>query len=234
MNHTDVSISVICYTALTKCQRLMDFLIAENSGATLILTANGDPEVSRYFNWLRANHPGVKIEVIHNQINQGFIGPSNLAFSLCETDFYVALNDDALPPENWLSMLKVPFMDPLMAVVGAKGACNTLDENFVGHKGNQLDYVEFSCAMVWRKHIIGKLFSDYLRFAYGDDADICLRLRERGLKIAVADFELKEHFRNTTSHTIPGIRHIMAQNFATCRKRWSYYLKHRKFENNAA
>ncbi len=231
MTHSDVTISVICYTAIEKCKRLMIFLLAENSGARFILTANGNAEVSRYFNWLKAVNPSVDIEVIHNQLNQGFITPSNLAFDICSTDYYVALNDDALPPPNWLSMLKVPFIDPLMAVVGAKGTCNTLDENFVGHRGNCLDYVEFSCAMVRRSAIVGRLFSDYLRFAYGEDADLCLRLRERGLKIAVADLVLTEHFRNTTSRTIPGIRHIMEQNFATCRKRWAFYLKHRKFEN---
>lgn len=230
MTHSDVTISVLCFTALEKCKRLMEFLVAENSGAKLILTANGNPRVSEYFNWLRANHPTVNIEVIHNQINQGFIGPSNFAFYIARTEYVVFLNDDALPPKNWLSMLKVPFSDPMMAVTGAKGTCQTLDDNFIGRPGNQLDYLEFSCAMVKRSVIVGKLFSDYLRFAYTEDADLCLRLREKGYRIAQADFKLVEHFRNTTSRTIPGIRHIMADNFATCRKRWGFYLQHRKFQ----
>lgn len=232
MTHSECTILIVCYSALDKCKRLMEFLLAENSGAKFILTANGNPQVSAYFNQLKASSPGVHIEVIHNQINRGFIAPSNFAFGLAQTEYVVFLNDDALPPPNWLSMLKAPFMgEPLMAVTGAKGTCNTLDENFVGRKGNQLDYIEFSCAMVRRSLIGVTLFSDYLRFAYGEDADLCLRLRERGLKIAVADFVLAEHFRNTTSRHIPAIRSIMADNFATCRKRWSYYLKHRKFDH---
>lgn len=231
MTHSDVTISIICFNALEKCQRLMKHLLAENSGANFILTANGNPRVSEYFNWLRANNPTVRIEVIHNQINQGFIAPACLSFYLATTEYVVFLNDDVMTPTGWLPMLKIPFSDPNMAVVGARGGCNTLDENFVGHKGNQLDYVEFSCAMVRKSHIQGRLFSEYLIFAYGEDADLCLRLRERGLKIAVADFALAEHLRNTTSRTIPGIRQVMQQNFAACRKRWGYYLKYRRFEH---
>ena len=235
MIHSDVTISVICYTALDKCRRLMTHLMEENSGARFILTANGNPQVSSYFNWLKANHPAVQIDVIHNQLNQGFVIPSNLAFSLAGTEYVVLINDDALPPKDWLSMLKAPFAgDDKMAVTGAKGTCQTLDENFVGRHGNQLDYVEGSCMCIRRSHIVGKLFSDYIKVGYCEDADMCLRVRERGLKIAQADFKLVEHFRNTTSRTIPGIRHIMAQNFATCRKRWAFYLRHRKFEEKVA
>lgn len=233
MKHSDVTISIICYNALEKCKRLMEFLMAENSGAKLLLTANGNPQVSAYFNWLRANHPTINIEIIHNQINQGFIQPANFAFSIARTEYVVLLNDDALPPPNWLSMLKAPFSDAMMAVTGARGTCQTLDEQFIGRPGNQLDYIEASCMMVRRSMIVGRLFSDYLRFAYTEDADLCLRLREKGYRIAQADFKLVEHQRNTTSKTIPGIRHIMADNFATCRKRWGFYLKHRKFEHES-
>lgn len=233
MTHSDCTISVICFNALDKCERLMAFLVAENSEARLILTANGNPDVSAYFNWIRANHSTVPIEVVHNQINQGFIGPSNLAFSLAQTEYVVFLNDDALPPPNWLSMLKAPFTDPLMAVTGARGTCQTLDGNFVGRPGNYLDYIEASCMMVRRSLMPTPLFPKELRIGYGEDAWLCLELREKGYKIAQADFKLTEHFRNTTSRTIPGIRHIMADNFATCRKRWAYYLQHRKFNHEA-
>lgn len=234
MNHSDVTISVLTYTAIDKCKRLMELLLAEKSGAKFFLTANGDKQVSAYFRRLQETHPEISIHVVHNYTNQGFIAPNNLAFGNTDTPFFVLINDDAIPPPGWLDMLKAPFVDPLMAVTGARGTCQTLDERFIGRPGNMVDYIEASCMMIRREHIVGDLFSSYLHFAYTEDADLCLRLRERGLKIAQADFKLVEHFRNTTSRMIPGIRHLMEQNFATCRKRWSYYLQHRKFEREVA
>ena len=131
-------------------------------------------------------------------------------------------------------MLKAPFStDSMMAITGAKGTCQTLDDQFIGRPGNHLDYLEFSCAMVRRSVIVGKLFSDYIRFAYCEDADLCLRLREKGYRIAQADFKLVEHFRNTTSRAVPGIQYILQNNLAVCRKRWAFYLQHRKFPNQA-
>lgn len=228
MIHSDVTIHVVTYTALAEAARCLKAVMATRQGAKLILTANGNPAVADYFHWLGASFPDVKVRV--NQKNEGFIYPTNEAFAECSTDFFAVINDDAVPPANWLSMMKAKFTDSKMAVVGAKGGCTTLDPNFVGHRGNQLDYIEFSAAMMRRELMTTPLLSDYLKFAYGEDADLCLRVRERGLKIAQADFTI-EHNRNTTSRKIPGIRAIMEKNFEVCRKRWGFYLKHRKFEH---
>lgn len=231
MIHSNVTIHVVTYTALVEAARCLKAVMATRQGAKMILTANGNQAVADYFHWIAANFPDVKVRV--NRENQGFIFPTNEAFRECDTEFFAVINDDAVPPPQWLSMMKAKFTDSKMAVVGAKGGCTTLDPNFVGHKGNQLDYIEFSCAMIRCELMTTPLFSPYLKFAYGEDADLCLRVRERGLLIAQADFAI-EHNRNTTSRKVPGIRHIMADNFATCRKRWGYYLKHRKFENQCA
>lgn len=228
MIHSDVTIHVVTYTALAESARCLKAVLSTRQGAKVILTANGNRLVADYFNWIAASFPDVKVRV--NRENQGFIYPTNCAFAECETDYFAVINDDAVPPPHWLSMMKAKFTDSKMAVVGAKGGCTTLDPNFVGHKGNQLDYIEFSCAMMRRELMTKPLFSDYLKHSYGEDADLCLRVRERGLKIAQADFTI-EHSRNTTSRKIPGIRAIMERNFKVCRERWGYYLRHRKFEN---
>lgn len=231
MIHSDVTIHVVTFTALAEAARCLKVVMANRHGAKLILTANGNQAVADYFNWIAANFPDVRVKA--NQKNEGFIYPTNEAFSECSTDFFTVINDDAVPPIQWLSMMKAKFIDDKMAVVGAKGGCTTLDANFVGHRGNHLDYCEFSCAMMRRELMPSPLFDESLKFAYGEDAFLCLLLREQGYKIAQADFIL-EHNRNTTSRRIPEIRAIMEKNFATCRKRWSFYLKHRKFENQCA
>jgi len=228
MIHSDCTISIITYTALTEAAECLKAILPTRAGARLILTANGHPDVARYFNWLGANYPDVQVRV--NMSNRGFIEPTNEAAKACQTPYFVVLNDDAIPPPRWLSMLKAPFSSQKMAVTGAKGGCCTLDERFVGHKGDRLDYIEFSCAMMRMEHMTTPLFSPEIHWAYTEDADLCLRMRQQGLKIAQADFSIY-HQRNTTSRKIPNIRQIMDRNFEVCRKKWSGYLKTGSFES---
>lgn len=164
MTHANVTISILTYTALDACKKTIAAILPTLQGAKLMLTANGNPSAGDFFFGVQFDHPNTQVFV--NRENHGFIGPNNVAFSFCDTEFFVMLNDDCIPPPDWLDKLKSPFADPLVAVTGAKGTCQTIDANFVGRKGDRLDYIEGSCMMVRREAIVGRLFSDYLRFAY--------------------------------------------------------------------
>lgn len=227
MKHANVSISILTYTALDACKRTLAAILPTLDGAKLILTANGNPCAADFFYNTQAEYPDTVVAV--NRSNMGFVIPNNMAFDRCYTEFFVLLNDDCIPPPDWLDKLKAAFTDPKCAITGARGTCQTLDTDFIGRRGNQLDYIEASCMMIRASMMTRPLFDPAIKFAYCEDADLCLRVRERGLTIAQADFAC-EHRRNTTSRHIPGIRHIMADNFATCRKRWAFYLQHRRFK----
>ncbi len=232
MKHSDTTISIVCFTAFEECRRTLSAVLESREGARLILTANGNPEAAEYFNKVASQREGVA--VIVNAENQGFIKTSNWAFSLCETPLYVAINDDALPPTNWLDKMKEAIApeNTLLAGPGDRW----LDHNFVGHKWRggmpiEPDFIEGSCLMVKADEMkaLGMfLFWPELKWGYCEDAELSLRVRSLGYKIAVADFAI-QHKSGTTTRTVPELHDAMRENFGLCREKWAHYLKTRTF-----
>lgn len=225
MTHDDVTISVITHSALAESKRCLSAVLASRGGAKLILTANGNPDVAEYFGNLALRNGN--IEVVINMDNLGFIEPNNHAFSVCDTPYFVCLNDDTIPPPEWLSKLKDM---PPVAVISGPNAYQ-LDANFVGGKrGLPYDYIEGSCIMVKTEAIRPHgLFSHYLKIAYCEDADLCLRMRSLGHAIHKSDFSLFHH-AGTTSRAVRHLHSTMIKNFDVCKDKWSRYLKTRAFE----
>jgi len=232
MTHSDVTISVICHSAFDECRRCLSVVLNSREGARLILTANGNAEAAEYFEKIAMQREGV--EVIYNLQNLGFIGPSNVAFDRCETRFFVLINDDAVPPPDWLDKMKACFTEPKVAIAGPGD--RWLDERFVGHRWRgglpmQPDFIEGSCMMVRvaALRVLGEpLFWKELQWAYADDADLCLRIRQLGYLISVADFSIT-HKSGTTTRTVPHLHDAMRKNFALCEAKWREYLRMRKF-----
>lgn len=226
MKHSNCTISIICHSALEECKRCLREVLDSREGAKLILTANGNAEVAEYFEKLATQREN--IEVVVNIQNLGFIGPSNHAFDLCDTEMFVLLNDDAIPAPDWLDKLKVALAPENTVIAGPKGF--RLDENFVGGKpGLPIDYIEGSCLMLKTDEVRATgLFAKELAWAYCEDADLCLQMRSLGYDIAVADFTLY-HKAGTTTRTVPHLHEFIRNNFEVCRKRWGHYLKTRKF-----
>jgi GT2 family glycosyltransferase len=233
MSHEDVTISILTYNQVKLAKRCLGSVLVSRGGAKLLLTSNGNEEAYQLFSELEEKHSD--IIALRNENNEGFIAPNNLAFDLCKTKYFVLLNDDAVPPFDWLEKMKEKFVDPKVAVVGVMGGGCTLTNQFIGYRGPVLDYVEGSCMMVDVEKVrtiqAHGLFAAYLSFAYCEDADLCLRVRNRGFKIARADFKLVEHARSATTKTIPGIGVHMRKNFKTCARLWSPYFLTRKFSS---
>lgn len=226
MNHEDVTISILTYTALAHAKRTIAAILPTLDGARLVLTANGNADAGAYFRSLVSSHPNVV--VFENPVNQGFIGPSNFVFQKCITEYLVLLNDDALPHPNWLDMMKQPFARDEACIATGPNA-RSLDENFLGRKGGKMEFIEASCVMVKPAMIRPEpLFSADLRLAYTEDADFCLRMRQRGFTLCHTPFELIHH-SGTTTKTVPELHDAMRRNFTICRTKWAHYLKTHKF-----
>jgi len=223
------SISIVTYTAINQVKRCIESVRFNSVGHDfeLILTANGSKEAAAYFETVNnLLHP---VRVIVNETNEGFINPNMRALDSAKGEYFVVLNDDATVPAGWLDRLQQPFLDDPKCAISGPTACE-LDENFVGRPGPSMDYIEGSCLMI-RADLARKygLFSDYLNFAYCEDADLCLRMREFGYNIHKADFALESHAGGATSATVPGIRELVKHNFTICQKRWAHYLATRRF-----
>lgn len=227
------SISILCHSALNLAKMCIESVRRHSIGHEyeMILTANGNEEAALYFGELRRAYWPVPVKVVVNERNEGFIRPNNHALTLAAGDYFICLNDDATVPPGWLERLEQPFLeDAGCAVSGPGGGCCSLSDQFIGFRGERFEYVEGSCLMVRRELALRHgLFSETLQFAYGEDADLCLRLREAGHTIHEANFTLHSHATGATTATVPGLPDIMRNNFAICRQRWAAYLKTRKF-----
>lgn len=227
------TISVLTYRAYPLVKACIQSIFDGSKPGTfdLILTNNGNTNgAGDYFNELQSRYPDC-VRVVHNQENKGFINPNNHALVMTKTPYFVMLNDDAEVPNGWLEELEKPFNTyPNAALSGLSGGCQSLNEDFHGRHGGNFEYLEGSCLMC-KTDIVKKhgLFSPYLEFAYGEDSDLSLRMRQLGYTLHKVDMPLK-HMRAQTAMHVNGIKQIQAKNHAVLRKKWSHYLRVRKFD----
>lgn len=227
------SISILAFNNLALTRRCVESVLragGQKGGAEMILTDNGSTDgVGPYFDAIAASHEN--IWAIHNKENLGFIEPSRVALARARGEFFVLLNNDTVVPHGWLDALAAPFAsNPNAALTGPLGGCCSLRPNLDGFAGKQLEYIEGSCLMA-RTEIVRNhgLFAPYLHFAYGEDADLSLRLRRLGYTIHRVPFKIL-HVGQSTSKHIPGIRSYQQANHAEMAKRWHHYLKTRRMD----
>lgn len=224
------SISILTYSALASAKRCIASVLAHSSDYELILTANGSPEAAAYFNSLANQHDNIRVVVTVR--NEGFISPNRKAFEMANGEFLILLNDDATVCSGWLEKMHAEFeKHPTAAIVGTKDACCSIGDNMSGFVGKNYEYVEMSCAMVkvavFENHLA--LFPPQLVGAYTEDQCASLTAREAGYTIHAADFKL-QHERSMTSRTVPEVNGWITHNVAYMQKRWTHYLKVRRFD----
>lgn len=224
-----VTISILTYIALRQAKACIASVLKQTEPFKLILTANGNPQVAEYFTALAKEFANITVGV--NENNQGFIEPHSRALTLCDTELFLLLNDDAILPEDALKKLIEPFDQfPNAALSGPKDDFQTLLPDFNGTKGKDFEYLNGACLMC-KTEIVKKhgLFDPHLKFAYAEDSDLSLRMREQGYTLHKVDFRLI-HERCATSKHVKEVKASQEANHAFCRKRWAHYLKVRKMD----
>lgn len=224
-----VSVSVLTYTAVKQAKACIASLLRQTEPFKLILTANGNPEAASYFTDLAKEF--ANISVIVNATNEGFIAPNTRAFSQCDTELFLMLNDDAILPPDALHKLIEPFdRFPKAALSGPKDDFQTLLPSFHGTKGPNFEYLNGACLMC-KTAIVAKhgLFDPHLSFAYAEDSELSLRMREQGYTLHKVDFKL-QHEIGATSRHVKEVRAHQEANHAFCRNRWAHYLRVRRMD----
>lgn len=235
MNKIKYSISILTYKAVgmsIECVRAILNSSTPKEDYELILTANGNEEIAQFFELTKNNNPEANIRVVVNSTNLGFIDPNKTAFSMARGEFFVMLNDDTLPPDGFLEKLEKPFIEfgEKAAISGPEHNRSALRSDFTGFRsGDLFEYIEFSCAML-RKSIFDKigLFSPYLSFAYGEDADTCLRARSLGYSLHLVKGLNVPHAGGATSRHVKNIKEYEQRNHNAMRKKWGHYIIVRK------
>lgn len=194
----------------------------------LILTSNGCPDTASMITPLVEFPPCQKITKIINEKNEGFITPNIKALELAEGEFLILLNSDTQVPPGWLEALEAPFLaDPMCAISGPTGCA--LNDDFLGHPSRNVEYIEGSCLMIRASlaRDIG-LFDPALVGAYGEDADLSLRVQSLGYTIHTVPIDIK-HLGGATSSMVPQASEWLTKNLAHLKTKWADYLKTRTF-----
>jgi|HubBroStandDraft_2_1064218.scaffolds.fasta_scaffold00145_25 GT2 family glycosyltransferase len=224
------TISIVCHLALAQAKSCIASVLNGGGDFDLILTANGNLDAFKYFGELGSSREGIKV-IMHDH-NRGFIEPNKLALQATDSPIFVMLNDDAIVPKGWLGKIVEQFeKHPTASVVGPIG--RRLRDNFVGglpcSDKEPPEYIE-GCCFAIRTDLakLYGLFDPNLHFAYGEESDCCLRMRQLGYTIHVAPFQIIHNAGTTTRH-VPEAKLHFDMNHAYLRNKWSEYLKTHKF-----
>lgn len=226
------SISILCLNNLALTKRCLDSIFAAGSGkdeAELLIHDNGSNDGTWAYLSEIAKRPHVR--VTRSDKNLGFIKPNLAHLEAATGEYFVLLNNDATVPPGWLEALEKPFkIFAKAALSGPEAGCSELLPNFHGTTGKR-EYLEGSClcckTSIMREH---GLFSPNLVGAYGEDSDLSLRMRELGYTLHWVPLSL-QHTRGATSAMVPQARQWQEKNHEYLRRRWSHYLRVRKFDH---
>jgi GT2 family glycosyltransferase len=192
-----VDILVVVHNQLDYLKRCHESVRCNTPVCRILYYNNGsDEETGRFI----ASHGDYWFD---SPDNEGFIVPNNRLAGHAFHPYIILLNTDTvvLNPFWVRAMTSWLREHPDVGVVGYEGGL--LDENGRGcgsGHGRDIDYVQGWCLCISRQTYqkYGLFDQDNLKFAYGEDADLCLRLREAGLSPYALHLDAVLHYGNRT------------------------------------
>jgi GT2 family glycosyltransferase len=147
------------------------------------------------------------VKLHYSKSNIGFIVPNNVMAKKSKSKWIILLNSDTEVLSNWDSVLIGTLLNNNdVAQVGIKGGMLNQKGLGVSHKsGFDIDYVCGFCFCISREtYKKYGLFDDkHLEFAYCEDSDFSMRLRDDGQKIyACYASDLVRHYGNKTTFEV--------------------------------
>ena len=163
---------------------------------------------------------------IKSSENLGFIIPNNRLIEKSQSEYIILLNDDTIVYPNWDKQLIGYLQSTDYSQVGYLGGI--LDNQFKGTKfnfGNKIDYVTGWCFAISRQTYqnFGLFDENNLEFAYCEDADFSLRLKENNKKIYALHSGLVHHFENKTVTHVEKTKNLInsfENNHKYMKQRW--------------
>jgi GT2 family glycosyltransferase/ubiquinone/menaquinone biosynthesis C-methylase UbiE len=191
------------------------------------------------------------IRLIHNEKNQGFIRSCNAGASQAKGDYVYFLNNDTEVTSGWLDALLNTFSEfPETGFVGSKlvypdgrlqeaGGIIWQDGsawNFgrfqdpslpIYNYAREVDYCSGASIMVPRA-LFNELggFDEHYLPAYCEDADLALKIREKGLRVIYQPLSAVIHYEGITSgtDTTQGTKKYQIDNSKKLFERWKRHL----------
>ena len=229
-NKYKYSISIVCFNNIEYTKKCIDSILKYSKDYELLLWNNGSTDGTKeYFIDLIKKYDFIRI--VNSDFNEGFSLPQNRQAKNSIGKYFICLNNDIEVCENWLEKLNEPFKDSNIAITGIENTCCSVQDNGIGYKGDLIEYIEGSCLMIPKLLIdkYGLFDTDTFHFAYCEDVDLSLRLREKGFQIKVVDLNIK-HYRAATAKIVKvDLEGYKIKNHKALLQRWDYYFKNHSF-----
>ncbi len=173
------------------------------------------------------------VNIIRNEKNLGFIIPNNELIKLGKSPYVILLNSDTIVThDNWAKAM-IAFLEkhPECAQVGYMGS--TLNKDGMGEMirfGWDIAFVSGWAFCISREiyNKFGLFDQENLEFAYCEDSDFSLRLRDAGKKIYSLHLDYVLHAGNKTidqvKKTDDRCEVTFAKNHEYIRRKWSKFL----------
>jgi len=234
------AISIAVHNNLELTRKCLEsvFVCSEGQDYVLVVTDNASSDGTReYLELIEKDRSN--LIVVKNDRNMGFGVPHNEALALVmgrgydqKPQYFVVLNNDLEVCGRWLRDMSAALeSDPLNAICGIKGTCCGIDKNGIGRPSETPEYVEASCLMI-RTDLLEQhdLFSGDYIFAYYEDSDLSLRMRQAGYKLVFVPLPIY-HQGAATSKIVADVdlHGFYLRNQKVFLEKWKGYLARRGF-----
>ena len=219
-------ILIVVHNELEYIQKCVISLAMNTVDYHLYIWDNGSDQQTR--NYLDAVGHSTWVTVVRSETNEGFIIPNNRLAAMGSNPYIILLNSDTEVASFWADvMLSWLQHHDDTALVGCQGY--RLNEEFKGGQvafGYRSHYVSGWGLCLSREHYEqhGLFDEEHLTFAYGEDADLALRLQEAGHRVYGLHSQLVVHFENKTVQNVTKKRSLQESfdaNHAYLAQRWA-------------
>lgn len=134
------------------------------------------------------------VSLIQNKKNKGFATTNNIALKQCTSDYAILLNADSRVENDFIQQLVTPMeSDASIAVCG--GAEHPYIRTLKSKRRiEETNWVGLGATIIRMKALKQVHFLDNNYFMYGEDIDLCLRLKFAGWKIYYTPKALWHHY----------------------------------------
>ncbi len=236
----DVSVIIVSYNTADLLEACLESVLASKQVLCEVFVVDnaskdGSAEV------VRERFPAVRL--IANEDNRGFGAANNQALRECAGRYVIFLNPDTtVEPESFYRMVGFMESHPAVGLAGPRvlnpdgSRQDSISLRYPGHRYGAADLgplpgeiacVLGACQIASRKLLLelGGFDEDF--FLYGEDQDLCLRIRKRGHVIGlIDDAVIMHHGGQSERQTLP--EEVVRKKI---RAEYLFYRKHYKPES---
>jgi len=224
-------IFVVVHDGYEYVHNCIDSVFSNTKNFNLYVWDNGS--VGRTAEYLKGLASRRNVKLFRNETNEGFIVPNNRMVQESSSEWIILLNSDTEVLPRWDEvMIGTLKNNPEIKQVGFGGGMLSENCEFAGRaNGEAVDYICGYCFCMNRQTVeqIGLFDEENIRFAYCEDSDLSLRIREKGWRIYACHSDaLVRHYGSKTSKQVidkdERLNLCARNNLEYLKKRWRHFL----------